>query len=361
MMINLDDPETLARFDPADLFGRIAELPAQCQAGWELGQALELPNDYRQVDQVVIAGMGGSAIGGALVAALVGPNCRVPVLVVRDYELPACAAGPATLVLGVSHSGNTEETIAAFEQAHARGCKLVAITTGGQLAQQAIEYRAPLLTYHYASPPRAALGYSLASLLALIGRLGLARDYNADLQEAIAVMRAWQQEIAPSVPVARNSAKRLAGQMMGRAVIVWGSTILAQAARRLKGQFNENAKTWAYLEALPEATHNAIEGVQFPQDMLGKFLVLFLTSSLDHPRVQLRCRLARQSLLQAGVNTETLSGRGQSALAQVMSVVHYGDYVSGYLALLYETDPARMDAIAELKQRMAQAQDFSPE
>jgi glucose/mannose-6-phosphate isomerase len=354
-MINLDSPATYAALDSEHMFARIAELPDQCQAGWELGHSLALPAAYKQVDKVVIAGMGGSAIGGALLAALLAPECPVPIFVVRDYDLPAYAQGPRTLVIGASYSGNTEETLTAFAQAHTRGCKLVALTTGGEMARLATQYSAPLLTFQYNAHPRAALGYSFAPLLALVGQLGLARDYAADMQQACAIMRAWQAEIAPTVPVAHNSAKRLAGQMMGRAVIVWGSSILAEAGRRFKGQFNENASTWAYFEALPEANHNAIEGVQFPPDMLGKLFVLFLTSALDHPRVQLRAQLSRASLLQAGVNTDVLAARGQSALAQVLSVIHYGDYTSGYLALLYETDPSRMEAITALKQQMAQA------
>jgi glucose/mannose-6-phosphate isomerase len=336
------------------MFGRITDLPNQCQAGWELGRALELSSDYRQVDKIVIAGMGGSAIGGAILAALLAPECRVPIFVVRDYNLPAFATGASTLVIASSYSGCTEETLSAFEQAHARRCKLLAITTGGAIAQLAEQYKAPLVKYHYSSHPRAALGYSLAPLLAALCKLGLVRDYTRDMEEAIAVMQAWQAELIPSVPVTQNSAKRLAGQMMGRAVIIWGSSVLAEAGRRFKGQFNENASTWAYFETLPEADHNAIEGVQFPEGMLSKLFVLFLTSSLDHPRIQLRAQLSREIMLKAGVNTDVLAARGQSALAQVLSVIHYGDYVSGYLALLYETDPSRMDAITELKQRMAE-------
>jgi glucose/mannose-6-phosphate isomerase len=351
-MINVDDPATYTQLDPGDMFGRIAELPDQCRAGWTLGQALDLPDDYRQVDQVVIVGMGGSAISGAVLAALVAPECRAPVLMIRDYDLPAWVS-PATLVIAASHSGNTEETLTAFEQARARGCKLVTIATGGTLAQRAARYAAPLVRYEYNACPRATLGYSLAPMLAVMGKLGLVRDYAPDMEEAVAVMRAWQAEIAPDAPVARNSAKRLAGQMMGRAVVIWGSSVLAQAARRFKGQLNENAKTWASFEILPEADHNAIEGVQFPEDVLPKLFVLFLTSSLDHPRVQLRCRLSRESLMTAGVNTEALAARGQSALAQVLGVIHYTDYVSGYLALLNNVDPNAMDAITNLKQRMA--------
>ncbi len=130
--------------------------------------------------------------------------------------------------------------------------------------------------FSYESPPRAALGFSFAPLLAMLCRLGLVKDKSADLAEAVTVMRAWQKEIEPSSPVSRNSAKRLAGQMMGRNVVVWGSGILAEVARRWKGQINENAKQWAAFEVLPEADHNAICGT-LPDQVTDKTFVVFLT------------------------------------------------------------------------------------
>jgi glucose/mannose-6-phosphate isomerase len=229
----------------------------------------------------------------------------------------------------------------------------MALTTGGTLAQRARDYGAALATFRYQSPPRAALGYSFAPLLAMLCRLGVVADKSADLAEAVTAMRAWQKEIGPSSPVSRNSAKRLAGQMMGRNVVVWGSGILAEVARRWKGQINENAKQWAAFEVLPEADHNAICGA-LPDEVTAKTFVIFITSSLDHPRTQKRHAFSRHVLMTSGVNTEAIAARGNSALAQMLSTVHYGDYVSGYLGLLNEQDLAATPGILELKARMAE-------
>ena len=353
-MINLDDPIVYQQFDQAGMFGHIAALPDQCEAGWKLMQFVDLPASFSQVDKIVVSAMGGSAIGGSLLASLIADECRVPLLVLRDYALPAYVRGPFSLVVSASYSGETEETLSAFDEARRRGCQLMALTTGGTLAQRARDYGAALATFHYPSPPRAALGYSFASLLAMLCRLGLVADKSADLAEAVTVMRAWRKEIEPSAPVGRNSAKRLAGQMMGRHVVVWGSGILAEVARRWKGQVNENAKQWSAFEVLPEADHNAICGT-LPDEVAAKTFVLFLTSTLDHPRTQLRHAITRQVFLTSGIITDVVAARGQSRLAQMLSTIHYGDYVSGYLGLLNKVDPTAIAGIVELKARLAEA------
>jgi len=352
-VINLDDPTIYSKLDPLGMFGHIAALPDQCEAGWELMQSVDLPDSFSQVDRIVVSGMGGSAIGASLLASLIADECRVPLFVLRDYTLPAFVSGPSSLVIGSSYSGETEETLTVFAEAHRRGCRLLALTTGGTLARHAREYGALLVTFDYKSQPRAALGYSFMPLLALLCRLGLVSDKSADLAEAVAVMRAWQNEIEPASPVARNSAKRLAGQMMGRYVVVWGSGILAEVARRWKTQINENAKQWAGFEVLPEADHNAICGT-LPDEVTARVIVLFLTSALDHPRTQMRHSSTRQVLMTLGVNTDVIAARGQSALAHMLSMIHYGDYVSGYLGLLNEQDPTTIAGIVELKKRLAE-------
>jgi len=353
-VVNLDDLTIYQQLDPAGMFGHIAALPDQIEAGWELVQSVDLPAAFSKVDKVVVAGMGGSAIGASLLAGLVAGECRVPLFVVRDYALPAFAGGPECLVIGSSYSGETEEALAVFDEAHQRGCQLLALTTGGTLARRAKEYAAALVTFDYQSQPRAAMGYSFAPLLALVCRLGLVADKAAELAEAVAVMRAWREEIGPSSPVRRNSAKLLAGQMMGRNVIVWGSGHLAEVAHRWKTQINENAKSWAAFEALPEADHNAICGT-LPDTVTDKVLVVFLSSTLDHPRTQLRHAISRQVLLTSGVNTDVVAARGQSALAQMLAMIHYGDHVSGYLGLLNQVDLTAIPGIVELKARLAEA------
>ncbi len=354
--MNLDDPKQFAELDPDDMLERIGELPEQCRAAWTLTQGLELPSAYGTVRHIVILGMGGSAIGGALLQGLVTGECAVPITVVRGYTLPAFIRGPDYLLIACSYSGNTEETLSAFGEGLERGTRLVAVTTGGKLAALAQEKGIPLVHFAYRSQPRAALGYSFTLLLGLCSRLGLVQDYAADLKEAVQVMEEWQAEIGPNAPTARNAAKHLAGQIAGRLPVIYGAGFLVTVANRWKTQFNENSKHWAFFEPLPELNHNAVVGFGIPQTVRDQTIVLMLRSSLDHPRVQVRWQVTRELLLREGVAAETLPGRGESYLAQMLSLIHFGDYVSFYLAMLNGVDPTPVESIAFLKQRLAEAE-----
>jgi len=356
-MINLDDPKLYEERDPQRMRDRIAELPVHCADAWRLVQEFSLPESYRQVQSVAVLGMGGSAIGGALAAALVADECPVPILSIGGYDLPACV-GPETLVVGSSYSGKTEETLSAFGQALERGCRLVVIATGGNLATIAEEKGIPLLRFSPCLAPRVAIGYSLILLLGTLWRAGLIRDPGDDLDEAMAVLEDWQRELRPETPTVRNPAKRLAGQLIGRLPVVYGAGFLAPVARRWKTQFNENAKQWAVWEEMPELNHNAVVGYGIPAGVRDQVYVMMLRSSLDHPRVQARWQVTRELLLQEGIAPDEIWARGNSRLSQMLSLVHFGDYVSLYLAMLNGADPTPVQPIDYLKRRLAERGGF---
>ena len=352
-MTDLDNWALFHETDPDDMLGRIAELPQQCRDAWANVQDLELPPEYRRISNVVILGMGGSAIGGDLLRALAEPECALPIMINRDYTVPAFV-NAETLVIASSYSGNTEETLAAFEEANKKGAALLAITTDGRLARWARESRVPLLTFDYKSQPRAALGYSLVSLIGIVQKLGFIDDKTADLEEAIAVMKALQKEIRETVPTAENPAKQLAKRLYGHLPVIYGAGFLAEVAHRWKTQFNENSKGWSFFEALPELNHNAVVGYQFPEELAEKVVVVMLTSSLDHPRHKVRFQVTQEILAKQGVSYETVEAQGESPLAQMLSAIFFGDYVSYYLAMLYEVDPTPVKVIDYLKERLAQ-------
>ena len=353
--MDLDNSTGFASLDPGDMARHIAALPDQCEAAWRQVAGLDLPAALGDVDQVVILGMGGSAIGGALVQGLLSGECKVPIHVVRDYELPAYAHGPRCLAVACSYSGNTEETLWAADEALGRGIRIAVLTTGGRLAAWAEEHRLALVRFEYASQPRAALGYSFTLLLGMLWRLGLARDYSDDLAEALAHSREWQREIAPAVPLAHNAAKMLAQGLRDRLPVIYGAGHLASVANRWKTQLNENAKHWAFWEALPELHHNSVVGFDLPVSVRERVTVIMLRSSLDHPRVQRRWEVTEQLLHREGIAFQTLWARGDSRLAQMLTLVHFGDYVSFYLAMANNADPTPIGAIAFLKERLQQA------
>lgn len=349
---NLDFKTT----DPSGFLSDIDGLPDQVDAAWALGQTRELPESYREVKRIVVCGMGGSAIGGSLVQALVESESRVPLTVLRDYALPQFAAGPETLVIGSSHSGNTEETLAAFEQAHARGARLLAISRGGTLMESAERWGASAWQFEHAGQPRAAVGYSMMLLLAVLARLGLVRYNAGHIAEAVAEMRTQQKIIAADVPVVHNPAKRLAGQLMDRYTVVFGSGYFAPVARRWKGQIGEVSKAWAQFEELPEADHNTVVGTMYPEQLIGKFMMLFLRSSFEHVRNAARADATKELLMTLGFNTDNVQAMGVSPLAQMLTALHFGDYTSYYLAMCYGVDPTPIPQIDTLKARLAQLQ-----
>ena len=284
--MDLDDRTQLGKLDPGEMGQRVSELPQQCRDAWAISQAAEMPPGYGDVRHLVVLGMGGSAIGGALLRDLVAGTSRVEVTVVHGYQLPAFVSGPETLVIACSNSGNTEETLTCFAQALERGVLTAAVTTGGKLAALAGERGIPVLLFDYDSQPRAAVGYSYILLLGLGCRLGLFEDRSAQLDEAIGVMEALQEEVGRDVPIADNAAKSLATTLADRLPVVYGGGFLVSVANRWKTQFNENAKHWSFFEALPELHHNTVVGLGIPPAVRDRAQVLMLRSRLDHPRLK---------------------------------------------------------------------------
>ncbi|MEJ2211790.1 MAG: bifunctional phosphoglucose/phosphomannose isomerase, partial [Anaerolineae bacterium] len=173
--VNLDDVSALHELDGKGMLEHVAALARQCRDAWAAVRELTLPPRHMETYKVIVTGMGGSAIGGDLAAAVVEPHSSLPIQVLRDYGLPAYA-DRHTLVIASSYSGNTEETLSTFRAARERDCALVAVTTGGELAGLAREWEVPLVTFEYKSQPRAALGYSLMSLLGVLRARGLTGD-----------------------------------------------------------------------------------------------------------------------------------------------------------------------------------------
>jgi glucose/mannose-6-phosphate isomerase len=350
--MNLDDQRTMRSLDSQNFLHHIDTLPDQMAQAWELAQSYASPDDYHDVQHIVITGMGGSAIAGSLVQAYVAPASRLPVTVLRDYNLPA-SAGPATLVIASSHSGDTEETLAASQSALECGAGLLAITRGGKLGQWAEAAGRPVWRFEHSGPPRAAVGYSFMLTLGVLVKLGLLPDPSAEVAGAVAAMRAQQQRLHADVPVAGNPAKRMAGQLMDRIPLIFAAGGLAPVARRWKGQINEVAKAVAVFDELPEMDHNSVVGTLYPERVLGKFMALFLRSSFEHPRNGRRAEVTREIYMTAGFNTDSIEASGPSPLAHMFTSLHFGDYTAFYLAMAYGVDPSPIPQIDYLKEQLS--------
>lgn len=352
--MEIDNLERMQQLDSENMIGLINGLPDQLAAAWDFGQKLPT-RKFENIRRVVVVGMGGSAIGADLLAAYAEPFLSVPFIVQRGYELPAWASGEHTLVICSSHSGNTEETLSGYQLARQRSCKVIAITTGGRLAENAAANGDLLWQFDFPSQPRAAVGYSFGLLIAALARQNLIPDQHAAIAEAVRAMKAHQKKLLPEVKVPVNPAKRLAGQFIGRWATIWASGLLAPVARRWKTQINENANAQASFELIPEANHNTLQGVQQPESQFGASMHLFLLAKHDHPRNQIRCQITKETFMLEGQNTDIYTARGDSRLANIWTTLLFGDYLSYYLAISYGIDPTPVAMLAQFKDRMKKA------
>jgi glucose/mannose-6-phosphate isomerase len=237
-----------------------------------------------------------------------------------------------------------------------RNCRVVCLSRGGKLGGLSAGNKTPLWTFEHDGQPRAAVGFSFGLLLALFVRLGLIPDQAEALAGAVAFMKRSQVHLKPDVPAAKNPAKRYAGQLMGRLVIVMASGRMAPVARRWKGQINEIAKAAGVFEYLPEADHNTLQGHMFPENTLNAHsITLFLRAPSDHPRNRLRSDLTRKALMLEGMNTDYIDARGETPLAHMWTTLLFGDYMAYYLAIAYGVDPTPIPAMDAFKKAMTDA------
>ena len=239
-MVDLDDPALLTRQDPGAMAARIAELPESIVKAWQAASEFDLPDEIRSVKSVVITGMGGSAIGGDLLRTVMEAYGSVPLLVNRDYDLPAFV-GPETLVLAASYSGDTEETLSAYKQARGRKAQIVCITSGGELADRAKADKVPEIEIPGGQPPRTATGFMFFPMLAVLAQRGLLnRDVAADTRAALALLDCLRAQYGPESPSGQNPAKQLAIALHARIPVIYGTQgYRGVIAVRWKGQFND--------------------------------------------------------------------------------------------------------------------------
>jgi glucose/mannose-6-phosphate isomerase len=324
----------------------------QCREAFSLSD-IPLPDSLNGKQNIVVCGMGGSAIGGDFVRCLIEAQGSAPCFVCRDYELPAFA-GPDTLLIACSYSGNTEETLSALRQGITRGCAVVAVTSGGEVAEICRQQNYPFVQVPGGKPPRMSLGYLFIPLVRIAERLDYLPTQNAGA--AFAELDTCVERWGVDRPFATNSAKTLASYLFGRVPLVYGlGGWQGVVASRWKGQINENAKLPASASVLPELDHNEIVGFAgTPPDLQKLATLVMLRDPRQHRQVQRRFDLTRELVEMHVDKVLSITAEGEGALARSLDLVTLGDYASIYLALLRAVDPGPVDVIERLKQRLAE-------
>lgn len=348
----LDSVERMTRLDPGGMLKTVSDLPQQIRDAQNIARHVELPEDFSGARSIVAAGLGGSAIGGDVVRELVAGELKVPMFVVRDYDLPAFV-DKDTLVFVSSYSGNTEETLSAYGIARERGARILCITSGGRLAELGARDGVPVVTIPPGLPPRTALGYMFVPMLVALARLGYVKEAGEGFDEAELILRDLALVLGPESPTSVNQAKRLALAMYGKIPLIYGASgITAAAALRWKTQINENSKTHAFWNAFPELNHNETVGWGARKDIAGALRVVLLRDKGDHPRVQRRMEIT-STLMSNAAGIDEVYSLGRSKIARLLSLMYVGDFASIYLAFLYGVDPKPVKVIDYLKGELA--------
>lgn len=349
---DLNCPDGICRLDTTGMLAALEGLPVQCtSACWDLARQVELP-EIEAISNIVVTGLGGSAIGGDLLRVYAADKVSVPITVNRDYGLPKFV-GPDTLVFAVSYSGNTEETVSAYEEARTKGASIIVISTGGKLGELAQRDRVPLIGVPCGISPRAATGFLFIPTLRILQRLGILPDITDEIVEMVDYLKEMRKTLGPEAKEEINPAKQLARKLHNKIPVIWGSTGTTEVvAQRWKGQINENAKAPAYWNVLPELNHNEIVGFQFPLEILKKIHVVFLRDERDHPRVHRRMEITREVIKDVVDGCTEVWASGNGVLSRLYSHIYTGDYTSVYLAALYGIDPGPVKVIDYLKREL---------
>jgi len=358
-VINLDDQSIYQELDPSGLHRRLQSLPDQCKRAWDQAKNIGFPDDWRRCTEVIIAGMGGSAIAGNLAADLAGPSSTTSIRVVRDFHIPGISgipgpdAGLKPLVVVCSFSGETEESLAMFEHARSTGAPMAVITGGGALAQRSAKSGIPVMTVDAPGEPRSAVGYSLMLLASLLDRIGVISVSDHEVMEAVAAAESMAYKVASEVSAEQNPAKLMARGLIGRLTVVYGGGNLSGMALRWKSQINENGKSWAFAELLPELLHNSVESFPGGTEIRQRTTALLLKPYQPTPELESRYVVLGETLDRSGIEYRVFTGLPGGHLAQLLSMIVLGDHISYYMGLLNGINPSETPSIDLFKEQLS--------
>jgi glucose/mannose-6-phosphate isomerase len=320
----------------------ILDFPKQFKEGLEKARDIKVEGEF---GNIIICGMGGSALPANLLITYL-PDLKLPIWIHRSYGLPT-RANQKSLIICISFSGNTEETISAFEEAQKRNFKTVAITTGGKLSQLAREENAPLVSLPSVKiQPRWGLGYMFSSIVKILSNSGIIDDKSQEILE-------MAENLKPGK--LKSSGQKLAEKLVNKIPLIYSSSRLKALARIWKIKFNETSKIMAFWNYFPELNHNEMEGFSifnFQFSIFKSFYVIILRDKDDHPRILKRMGLTADLLKEKGIGVDFVEIEGKNVLEKIFNNLILSDWTSYYLAKEYKVDPEKVELIEEFKRKM---------
>ncbi len=354
-MPNLDSLDKIKEIDKGNILGSIIAFPDQMLQVWEDLKERGVPESCRTAKNVVVSGMGGSALGGRIVDSLMAERSRTPIEVFTEFRLPNYV-NKDTFVILSSYSGNTEETLTAAHEALNRGASLFCITTGGKLAEfmkeNGLDGYIINPIHNPSNQPRMGLGYSIVAVLAALAKCEFINILDTEIHDAVEIARHYIEEFGPGVPTSDNLAKRMAEKLKGKVPVLISSEHLFGVTHAFKNQLNENSKTFALLFDIPELNHHLLEGLRNPAEVRKFLHFIFFESDLYTKEVKLRYPLTREVVEKQEVETSIYKLNSNKKLNQIFEELIYGSFVNLYLAILYEIDPSPIPWVDYFKERL---------
>jgi glucose/mannose-6-phosphate isomerase len=364
----LDQPDEVKKIDKSNMLRHCMSLPDYSEDAIKRAKQVKIPKEvkiskglsikYRKPKNILIAGMGGSAIGGEMLRAWLRDELPVPVEICRDYNLPAYA-DVDTLAFVISYSGETEETLSAFVDAIRRKCMTVTITSGGHLLSFSKNLNIPHMVIPDGWPSRASFPYVFFPIAILLKRMKIVSDIERDVEEALGVLERVARENAPEIPSDKNPSKKLALEVEGTIPVVYGFGLYEGVAHRLKTQFNENSKLLCRYDAFPELDHNEVVAWEASERLTKNFSVILLRDREECSELQHRIELTKSLISDRVRKVHEIYAIGRGKLARMLSLKCVGDFLTFYLAVLRGVDPTPVRSIEEVKRGMREKFDLA--
>lgn len=356
-MINLDDLSAIKQLDSQNALASINMLSDQCRQAWDVSVSIEFPAVYKNIDHIIIAGMGGSAYGGRIAKSLYEnlSDLKIPIHLANGYELPGFTS-TASLVILSSYSGTTEETLSCAKRAKEIGAKITGITSGGALAQFLNEGNYPSLIFdpkfNPSQQPRIGVGYMVVGLLGMLAKLGFVPLHSDDVNNSIDFIKSQTLLYDAPVKLPDNPAKDIAAKLLGKIPVIIVADFLEGAAHAVRNPFHETAKQFALYFIVPELNHHLMEGLKFPRENKQLLKFIFIESSLYIGRDNERLQLTHKVVKQNSIETLCIKLKSNTKFSQTMELIQIGAYFTFYLAMLNGADPSQIPWVDYFKKEL---------
>lgn len=355
-MRSLDDIKKIAKLDQQNMRASIEALYLQCEQAWNDVKQVKIPEDYKNVNKVLINGMGGSALGGHIIRKLFADQLKVPVEVINDYYFPNYL-DENTLYIISSYSGTTEEPISTVEEAIKIGAKVLGVGTGAKLGELMGQYHLPWYQikpdHNPCGQPRMGVGYSVVGQVGLMSQCGLIKIDDHQISTVVSCLKEFNGYFEPAVETDKNIAKQIASKIKGKIPVIVASNFLEGNAHVMANQINENSKNFSNYFSLPEINHHLLEGLEHPGNISEFLCFVFIQSELYHPRTQKRFAITQDIVAKHSVDHIFYKATAKTKLSQSFEALLLGSYVGFYLAMLNKLDPSPVPWVDYFKEELA--------